>query len=214
MPVLKKLNEARKAFHSTNLKKTGHNKFAGYSYFQLADFIAPALTIFDRVGLCAVVSFTQQEARMTITDLEDGSECVITSPMSSAALKGCHEVQNLGAVQTYLRRYLWVAALDIVEHDALDFGDVDKSKGRAKDAGGVIKPTGLAMDSLTPDERKYIKELAAYFKAINDPKAIASALEEENLEDMQYVALWAEFNDASALRSSIKKEQEARKVVA
>jgi hypothetical protein len=40
--------------------------------------------------------------------------------MSSAALKGCHEVQNLGAVQTYLRRYLWTNAFEIVEHDSID----------------------------------------------------------------------------------------------
>jgi hypothetical protein len=40
--------------------------------------------------------------------------------MSSAALKGCHDVQNLGAVQTYLRRYLWVNAFEIVEHDAIE----------------------------------------------------------------------------------------------
>lgn len=35
--------------------------------------------------------------------------------MSRAALKGCHEVQNLGAVQSYLRRYLYMAAFDIGE---------------------------------------------------------------------------------------------------
>jgi hypothetical protein len=40
--------------------------------------------------------------------------------MSSAELKGCHAVQNLGAVQTYLRRYLWTTAFELVEHDALD----------------------------------------------------------------------------------------------
>jgi hypothetical protein len=40
--------------------------------------------------------------------------------MSRAELKGCHEVQNLGAVQTYLRRYLWTTAFEVVEHDALD----------------------------------------------------------------------------------------------
>jgi hypothetical protein len=40
--------------------------------------------------------------------------------MSSAELKGCHPVQNLGAVQTYLRRYLYTAAFELVEHDALD----------------------------------------------------------------------------------------------
>jgi len=52
--------------------------------------------------------------------MEDNSKIEITSPMSSAALKGCHEVQNLGAVQTYIRRYLWVTAMEIVEHDAID----------------------------------------------------------------------------------------------
>ncbi len=210
MPVLKKLNEARKAFHSTDLKKTGHNKFAGYSYFQLADFIAPALTIFDRVGLCALVSFSKDEARMTITDLEDGTECVITSPMSSAALKGCHEVQNLGAVQTYLRRYLWVAALDIVEHDALDFGEVAATRKGKKE--GLITPTGGALDLVPADEVEYLKELAAEFVISGNAAAIVDRLEAENLENEQKVALWSLL--PSHIRSGIKKEQEARKVAA
>jgi hypothetical protein len=48
--------------------------------------------------------------------------------MGSAALKGCHEVQNIGAVETYQRRYLWVTAMEIVEHDALDSSEgVDES---------------------------------------------------------------------------------------
>ena len=59
-------------------------------------------------------------AYLQITDVEDGTSVMFTSPMSSAALKGCHDVQNLGAVQTYLRRYLWTNAFEIVEHDALD----------------------------------------------------------------------------------------------
>jgi hypothetical protein len=58
---------------------------------------------------------------MTIVDLDNPEDrIVLTSPMGSAALKGCHEVQNIGAVETYQRRYLWVAALEIVEHDELD----------------------------------------------------------------------------------------------
>jgi hypothetical protein len=72
------------------------------------------------LDLCGVISYTQDTATLTIIDTEDNSKIEITSPMSSAALKGCHEVQNLGAVQTYIRRYLWVTALEIVEHDAID----------------------------------------------------------------------------------------------
>jgi hypothetical protein len=48
--------------------------------------------------------------------------------MSEANLKGCHPVQNLGAVQTYTRRYLWVAALEIVEHDAIDSNEPVKQE--------------------------------------------------------------------------------------
>jgi hypothetical protein len=120
MSVYRKLSAARKQFHSLTLKKTGENKFAGYKYFELGDFLIPALGVFAEHELCAVISFNADTATMRIVDMEDNSEIVITSPMGSAALKGCHEVQNIGAVETYQRRYLWVAALEIVEHDALD----------------------------------------------------------------------------------------------
>lgn len=121
MNIYQKLNAAREAFHSKEIKKSGLNSYAGYTYFELGDFIAPALTIFKEVGLIGIVSFGDTAATLTIVNEEKPDETiVISSPMSEAALKGCHAVQNLGAVQTYLRRYLWVAALEIVEHDALE----------------------------------------------------------------------------------------------
>ncbi len=121
MNVYQKLNEARERFHQSPLKKSGFNKFAGYSYFELADFVVPALRIFKEVGLTPVISFGQEIATMTIINTEKPDETIsINTPMSEASLKGCHPVQNLGAVQTYLRRYLWTNALEVVEHDALD----------------------------------------------------------------------------------------------
>ena len=121
MSVYKKLSEARTQFHTMELKKSGENTFAKYKYFELADFLRPALKIFDDVGLCAVTTFTNDTATMRIFDIDDPQQFVeFTSPMGSAALKGCHEVQNIGAVETYQRRYLWTVALEIIEHDALD----------------------------------------------------------------------------------------------
>jgi len=107
------LNLARNKFHQQKLKKSGLNKFAGYSYFELSDFLIPALNIFDEVGLCTTISFSKDYAEMRIVNAEnpDDFPIMISSPMGSAALKGCHEVQNIGAVETYQRRYLWVAAL-------------------------------------------------------------------------------------------------------
>jgi len=121
MNVYQKLNLAREKFHQSEIKKSGHNKFAGYYYFELGDFVVPALKIFKEVGLTSVIRFESDIATMEIVNNEKPEDRIyILSPMSEASLKGCHPVQNLGAVQTYVRRYLWVAALEIVEHDALD----------------------------------------------------------------------------------------------
>jgi len=128
MSVFSKLNEARIKLQNTELSKSGHNKFAGYKYFELGDFLPAVQEIFAGLGLCGVVSYTADFASLTIVDIDDNSNIVITSPMGSAALKGCHEVQNIGAVETYQRRYLWVTAMEIVEHDALDSSEgVDES---------------------------------------------------------------------------------------
>lgn len=136
--VYAKLSLARQRFHELKLTKTGHNKFADYKYFELGDFLIPALKVFHDVGLIGVVKFDVDLARMEITDLDDTNHCIIiTSPMGSAALKGCHEVQNIGAVETYQRRYLWVAALEIVEHDALD-ATTGKAEPVAKAETGLI----------------------------------------------------------------------------
>jgi hypothetical protein len=120
MSVHKKLMAARVKLQSTEMKKSGLNKFAGYSYFELGDFIPHIQTIFNEIGLCGVVSFSTEYAQLCITDVEDGTVIVITSPMAEANLKGAHPIQNLGAVESYQRRYLWMTAMEIVEHDIID----------------------------------------------------------------------------------------------
>lgn len=121
MSVHKKLMQARLLLQNEKLEKTGLNKFAGFKYFELSDFLPTIQKIMNDVGLCGVVSFSADIATLTIVDVDDHqSQIVITSPMGSAALKGVHEVQNIGAVETYQRRYLWVTAFEIVEHDAID----------------------------------------------------------------------------------------------
>jgi hypothetical protein len=145
MSVYKKLQEARILLQNTKLNKSGKNKFAGYEYFELGDFLPQIQNICKNVGLCGMVSFTADTAYLTIHETEGEGFVTFTSPMSSAALKGCHDVQNLGAVQTYLRRYLWTNAFEIVEHDALDATTggaepVKKSKDVFPDGTPISKP--------------------------------------------------------------------------
>jgi hypothetical protein len=148
--IYQKLNVARSKFHATQIKKSGRNTFANYSYFELGDFLVPALKIFEDVGLCAIISFTADAATMQIRDVETPEVMPITftSPMGSAALKGCHEVQNIGAVETYQRRYLWVAALEIVEHDALDATTGSKAVAPKQDEAALDDVTIAEIISL------------------------------------------------------------------
>jgi len=132
MSVHKKLMQARVKLQGTEMKKSGLNKFAGYSYFELGDFIPHIQNIFNNVGLCGVVSFDATHATLCITDTEDGSQIVVTSPMAEANLKGAHPIQNLGAVLSYQRRYLWMAAMEIVEHDIIDSGPAAEPKPEPK----------------------------------------------------------------------------------
>lgn len=199
--VHKKLMQARIALQNAPLKKSGHNKFAGFSYFELGDFMPAINEIFFDFGLCGVVSYDAEIASLTITDVDDGTNLVITSPMADANLKGCHPIQNLGAVETYTRRYLWVTAMEIVEHDALDSSAPLKEEKKAP----VIAPAQGIRDELPIEELRYLDELAVELIAIceKDPKEAWVRLEKENLEADQKVALWTLM--PSNVRSAIKK---------
>lgn len=203
MGVHKKLMDARILLQQAPLKKSGHNKFAGYSYFELGDFLPTINQIFARVGLCGVVSFDKELATLTITDTEDSTEIKLTSPMAEANLKGCHPIQNLGAVETYTRRYLWVSAMEIVEHDALD------SSAPLKEDKVIISPTQGAQDNIPPEELQYLQEMAMELIAMceqGDPKAAWDKLEGENLDSEQKVALWTLL--PSKVRAALKKAKE------
>ena len=197
--VHKKLMNARMALQSMSLKKSGHNKFAGYQYFELGDFLPQINEIFHGQGLCGVISYTKDYADLTITDVDDGTCIVISSPMVEANLKGAHAIQNLGAVETYQRRYLWMTAMEIVEHDALD------SSAPIKEEKIIITPTQGAMDTIPEDEQNYLRELAVDLIAVceqGDPKVAWVKLEAENLDSEQKVALWTLL--PSKVRSALK----------
>lgn len=142
--IYSRLNTARVRLQGIKLNKSGHNKFAGYKYFELGDFLPAAQDIFSEVGLCGIISFDETRAKMTIFNCDSPEETiVITSPMGSAGLKGCHDVQNIGAVETYQRRYLWQTALEIVEHDTLN--RLDPKVHKELEVAEKLKPAQIAI---------------------------------------------------------------------
>lgn len=192
MSVHKKLMQARIELQSRPMVKTGLNKFANYTYFELGDFLPTVQQIFNELGLCGIVSFAPDVAKLTIVDVDGGGEIVITSPMSEANLKGCHPIQNLGAVETYTRRYLWVTALEIVEHDAVERIAKKQTRGEKLD-NIVITPTQGIGDDLPAEEKQYLQELAMdLISKVNEgaPRVAYELVKKEALDDVQETALW------------------------
>jgi len=120
--IYEKLQTCRVEFQKRGIEKSGLNKYSGYKYFELSDILPIINQLFDENKLCSVISFDPLMAILTIFDSEkpEGDKIIISSPMAEANLKGCHPVQNLGATETYQRRYLYMVALEIVESDVLD----------------------------------------------------------------------------------------------
>lgn len=123
MSVYKKLQQARLALQNTKLSKSGKNKFAGFEYFELDDFIPQVTAIFDKVGLCGIVSFTTDTAYLTVHDTDGDGFVTFTSPLVLAENAKGQPIQSMGSTHTYFRRYLWLMCMEITQNDVVDAAD-------------------------------------------------------------------------------------------
>jgi hypothetical protein len=172
MTVFEKLNEARLRFQNAGIQKSGQNKFAGYSYYELSDILPEINKLANELKFCCVVNFTPELATLDFCDLEGDGRIQFTSPMSTASLKGCHEVQNLGAVETYIKRYLYQNCFEIVENDELD-GTMNPSAD--SEVENLIKQVKSKMNTMS-DEQLDFTNKAIVGRDIQKLKAILSKM--------------------------------------
>ena len=199
--VFDKLQQARIKLQSVDLKKSGHNKFAGYKYFELADFLPTVNKIFAELKLCHTLEFYENCAIMRVIDTENGGDAKFTCPMAEAQLKGCHPVQNLGASITYITRYLLVMALAIVEHDAIDASEPIKEE--RKSAKSVSRDV---FDSMNDDDKEQILSFSMEVNSLALKGDIEGAI--DYINDLQLdadwkKALWSQIDPTT--RGKIKK---------
>lgn len=119
--VYVKLNEARKQFLASGVKKSGINRYAEYKYFTLDDIIPVKQRIFEELGIIDLISFEPEIATLLLINVDNPDETIaFTSPMEDDESLIKNPIQKLGAVETYIRRYLYMQMLDIVESDAVE----------------------------------------------------------------------------------------------
>ena len=128
MNVLQKLVLARKKFLEKGVGKSGVNPHLEFKYFKLEDIVPEATEIFAEVGLLHVFSIKGDVASMVVYNTDDINDFVeFTAPfivvkpiINKEGKQVSNDVADLGSSITYLRRYLYLMCLDIVEADEID----------------------------------------------------------------------------------------------
>lgn len=204
MNVLQKLAKARLYFLNQKVNKSGKNMHLEFKYFELEDIVPPAIRIFARVGLVTSTVFDGEKATMTIFNADNPEEKGVefTAPyrevkpiISNQGKEVTNPMQALGSSITYLRRYLWMMALDITEPDDID-NNLGSEPANSEDdfteaAVTPVKETPKA--PATPAERKSAKkELtsadgAASEEQVTELKSLCKTLMEKDETQEEFV---------------------------
>ena len=167
--VFAKLAQARVKFLEKGAKKSGKNMHLEFLYFELEDIVPTATRIFQEVGLLGIVNISKDVASMLVydTDNMDTPPIIFTVPfremdpiISNSGKVVTNAMQALGMSVTYLRRYLWMLALDVVEADEIN-ANIGADVPVASTGSNMIPlQSGKKQDKkpATPKQREAVKQ--------------------------------------------------------
>lgn len=207
MNVRQKLAKARLYFLNQKVQKSGKNMHLEFKYYELEDIVPPAIRIFARVGLISSIQFTNEMAMMNVYNADNVEEAplVFLVPyrevkpiVNSQGKEVTNPMQALGSSITYLRRYLWMAVLDITEPDDVDANlgsdDIteDDTSEFADEAAPVKKERKKKAPATTSERQKAKEELTqadgnADEEQINTLKTLCKILMEKDEDQEEFV---------------------------
>ena len=176
--VYQKLIKAREQFLNADVQKTGKNMHLSFKYFELDDIVPTATRIFSEIGLVPIVNFTVDVATMTVVNTDNPEDTVafiapfnqIAPIVSNTGKQATNEMQALGSSITYMRRYLYMMALDICESDSID-ANIGKPTPAAPAPEAPKAPA-------TPQQRQEVKQ------ELTAPADNATALQIKGLKNV------------------------------
>ena len=120
--IYSKITDLKHELSGLEIKKSGHNKHLGFRYHELGDFLGVVAELNKKYGITEIISITPSTADLTLVNAEAPEErFVVSVPFVMADMQPKNDsIQKLGATLTYLRRYLYVQAYAITEHDVID----------------------------------------------------------------------------------------------
>ena len=127
----------RVKLQNSKLKKSGNNKFAGFDYFELADFLPRLNELMLEEGINDLFTIEGDEVALTLLRGEEEQTYKMpfinfSVPVNKSGQPSMQEIQYLGALNTYYKRYLYLNAFGITDGEVIDSMDNNEYKATKK----------------------------------------------------------------------------------
>ena len=127
----------RVKLQNSKLKKIVKNKFSGFEYFELSDFLPRLNELMLEEGINDLFTIEGDEAKLTLLRGEEEQTykmpfVMFNVPVNKSGQPSMQEIQYIGALNTYYKRYLYINALGISECEVIDSMDNNEVKETKK----------------------------------------------------------------------------------
>lgn len=169
------LNESiiqiRVELQNTKIKKSGKNSFAGFDYYELADFLPKLNELMSKYKVNDLFTIKESEATLTLIKGDEKQTysmpfIIFDTPINVKKdnktgevreVKSMQDIQYLGALNTYYKRYLYLNAFGITDGEIIDGMNNDDLKKDGKASAGK-KTTATKTTTPAPVEPKSTEE--------------------------------------------------------
>jgi hypothetical protein len=115
-----KLQTIRTNIAEMKLPKSGYNEYKNFKYYELSDFLPQILRQCLESKIMTLFQLKENQATLEVSDFETGEIVIFSAPFERPQIQGAQAIQNLGGAITYMRRYLYSMAFEIVDNDEFD----------------------------------------------------------------------------------------------
>lgn len=170
------LNESiikiRVALQNAGLKKSGKNKFAGFDYFELSDFLPKLNELMLEEKINDNFSIEDGKAVLTLIKGEEKQEykmpfVLFETPVNTRydketgeyrEVKSMQDIQYLGALNTYYKRYLYLNAFGITDGEVIDSMNNEELKAEPKAERKATAGQVAVLEKLSVEDKAKVYE--------------------------------------------------------
>jgi len=168
------LNESiikiRVDLQNSDISKSGKNPFARYGYFELKDFLPKLNELMLEQKVNDIFTIEENEVILKLVKGEETNEYkmpfnLYETPLSKSGKKSMQDIQYLGALTTYYKRYIYMNAFGITDGEVIDSMNNEELKPQSNSYQneeemyqvGLQKGLASILKSLNKDENKEFK---------------------------------------------------------